>query len=82
MVGEAVFEVPIECSGVIELVVLGCLFDYPVMADRPLCSKWFFILELFSEGLLFVETDLLGGGKTVLSASRIVLVMVSNESKS
>lgn len=31
------------------------------MADRPLCSKWFFILELFSEGLLFVETDLLGG---------------------
>lgn len=68
MVGEAVFEVPIECSGVIELVVLGCLFDYygilidyPVMADRLLCSKWFFILELFSEGLLFVETDLLGG---------------------
>gem|GEM_PF-4599913 len=52
------------------------------MADRLLCSKWFFILELFSEGLLFVETDLLGGGKTVLSASRIVLVMVSNESKS
>lgn len=64
------------------LIITESPIDYPVMADRPLCSKWFFILELFSEGLLFVETDLLEGGKTVLSASRIVLVMVSNESKS
>ena len=64
------------------LIITESSIDYPVMADRLLCSKWFFILELFSEGLLFVETDLLGGGKTVLSASRIVLVMVSNESKS
>ena len=64
------------------MIITESSIDYLVMADRLLCSKWFFILELFSEGLLFVETDLLGGGKTVLSASRIVLVMVSNESKS